>query len=365
MDKIHHLSLPKHARIIVISDIHGELQLLKKLLEKVNYSKEDYLIINGDMCEKGHDSQGVVQYVMALYEQHPHVYVTEGNCDTLVEDLLQENQELIDYLCKRRHSILNEWLDELGITVIEKTRVQEIKKVLTQHFPREIKWLCDLPTAIETEDYIFVHAGLADIKHWKDTERLQAIRMPAFLDKSHQTEKFVVVGHWPVVNYPSDIPSHNPIIDLEKKIIAMDGGNVVKNTGQLNAFIIDRNSDGDQFSFTYVDHFKASTILKDYKAERAMKGSIVYPFYNIVPLEKNQHFTLCRQQETDQLFYVKNEYIKQDGTGIFVVKTDVSCAQLSVGEGDLVSIVDDTCTGYTLVKKDGLEGWLPKSILGE
>jgi hypothetical protein len=35
LQKIKSLSIPKTSRIIVISDIHGELELFKKLLEKV------------------------------------------------------------------------------------------------------------------------------------------------------------------------------------------------------------------------------------------------------------------------------------------------------------------------------------------
>ncbi|MDT3495624.1 metallophosphoesterase, partial [Bacillus toyonensis] len=68
MEKIKKLSIPNNARVIIISDIHGELNLLKELLHKVNFKNEDYLIINGDLCEKGSDSIGVVDYVMDLVE---------------------------------------------------------------------------------------------------------------------------------------------------------------------------------------------------------------------------------------------------------------------------------------------------------
>lgn len=108
LDKIKKLSIPNNVRVIVISDIHGELELFKALLEKVKFSTEDYLIINGDLCEKGSNSKGVVSYVMELSANNPKVHVIEGNCDTLVEELLNENPQLINYLCTKRHSILNE-----------------------------------------------------------------------------------------------------------------------------------------------------------------------------------------------------------------------------------------------------------------
>ncbi|MFD3450407.1 metallophosphoesterase [Microbacteriaceae bacterium 4G12] len=363
MEKIIQISIPNNIRVIVISDIHGELDLFQSLLEKVNFNAEDYLIINGDLCEKGNNSIGVVNYLMALSATNPHIYITEGNCDTLVEYLLYEDPELIHYLRTRKHSILNEWLIQLGYDINEETNIQEIKEILTSHFSKEIKWLTELPTAIETDNYIFVHAGLADIENWKETDRNTAITLPTFLDKSHRADQYVIVGHWPVGNYPSDVPANNPIINQAKKIIAIDGGNAVKANGQLNAFIIHRSPVEDTFSYTYVDHFPTRQVLESFVADPTMIGAIGYPLYDVVPMEKGEHFTLCKQPTTNQLRYVKNEYLHQNDTGQFTAKTDVSCAQISVNKGDIVSVIDNCCTGYSLIKKDGVIGWVSKSIL--
>ena len=43
-------------RIIVVSDIHGDLTTFKNLLNKCEYNEnEDYLIILGDILEKGNE----------------------------------------------------------------------------------------------------------------------------------------------------------------------------------------------------------------------------------------------------------------------------------------------------------------------
>ena len=65
----------------------------------------------------------------------------------------------------------NEWLAQLNINVHKESDIRELKTKLMSHFSKEIKWLTELPTAIETEDYIFVHAGLEDREDWKETER--------------------------------------------------------------------------------------------------------------------------------------------------------------------------------------------------
>ncbi len=69
------------------------------------------------------------------------------------------------------------------------------------------------------------------------------------------------------------------------------------------------------------------------------------------------------QIETNKRLYVKNEYIKQNEAGDYTVKTDISCAQISVRKGDIVLLIDDSCTGYDLIKKDGVEGWIEKGLL--
>ncbi|KFN01698.1 serine/threonine protein phosphatase [Bacillus clarus] len=363
MEKIKKLSIPNDVRVIVISDIHGELELFKEFLHKVNFKEEDYLIINGDLCEKGRDSIGVVNYVMNLASCNPNVHVIEGNCEVLVEALLNENPGLINYLCTRKYSIYNEWLSQLNFPVSEETDIREVKHILMSNFSKEINWLTQLPTAIETEEYIFVHAGFENIEDWKKTKRKNTIAMPAFLNESHRTNKYVIVGHWPVVNYSEEAPSNNPVVDENKKIIAIDGGNAIKEAGQLNAFIIHRSTITDVFSYTSVDHFLQYEVLVDFNADSVMQGGVTYPYYYIEPVEKNKDFTVCKQRETNKLLYVKNEYIKQNESGDFTVKTDISCAQISVKKGDIVSLIDNSCIGYDLIKKDGVEGWIEKGIL--
>lgn len=221
MEKIQKLLISKGVRVIVISDIHGELNLLKELLHKVNFKDDDYLIINGDLCEKGNDSIGVVNYVMDLVVSKPNVYVIEGNCEAVVEAFVNENPALINYLCTRKNTIFNEWLAKLNVTVNEESDICEVKNILMGRFSKEIKWLTELPTAIETDDYIFVHAGLEDRENWRQTDRKNAIAMPEFFNKSHRADKYVIVGHWPVVNYSEEAPSNNPVIDKEKKLLRL------------------------------------------------------------------------------------------------------------------------------------------------
>jgi predicted phosphodiesterase len=65
-------------RHIVIGDIHGCIEELKVLLEKINLKDDDKIISLGDLVHKGPDSKGVVQFLRKLSSTHD-VYVVKGN----------------------------------------------------------------------------------------------------------------------------------------------------------------------------------------------------------------------------------------------------------------------------------------------
>lgn len=347
-------------RVIIMSDIHGDLDLLEKLLSQVAYHEEDVLIINGDLCEKGPNSLGVVRRIMKLAEESRRIYVTQGNCDILIKHVLNHNDSILEYMRKRKHSILNEMLEEQGRQLDDFSTLKELSKFYHAYYANEIGWLLALPVAIETEDHIIIHAGIETIDNWKDTSLDVALSIPAFYEKGHKANKIVVVGHWPVINYTSTSISHNnPIIDRDRKIICLDGGNQVKFDGQLNAIIIV----DDIYSHTYVDHQEVKReVLKSYQAPEGFLGAVTYPNYQLKKLVQEDHFTLCENVNLHIEQWVKNEYIeeRQDGT---YCKGDLSTTLLSVKAGDVISLLDDNCEAFVLVKKDGEVGWIPRDCI--
>ena len=116
-----------------------------------------------------------------------------------------------------------------------------------------------MPIAYETDDFIVIHAGIENKENWGETKEEVALYAQEFYKQGHQAEKIVIVGHWPVVNYRAkQVSSHNPIIDLDKKIIALDGGNQIKKDGQLNALIIQNG----MYSYKYVDELTTQKLCK-------------------------------------------------------------------------------------------------------
>jgi protein phosphatase len=356
MIDVRSLQLDQTKRSIVISDIHANVNLLKKLLHKLNYKEDDYLFINGDLCEKGANSLEVVKYIQDLSKQ-PNVYVTKGNCDVVYRYVLDGDEGIISYMNNQKNSILNEMLSKYSKSLEDFANVEEIAQFYRMHFLDEMEWIESLPIAYETDDFIIIHAGIENMEDWKHTEEAFALYAKAFYEKEHQADKMVIVGHWPVVNYRSvQVSSNNPIIDLDKKIIAIDGGNQIKADGQLNALIIENGT----YSFTYVDELIEEMIVqKDYINLLQRTGTVTYPNYEIQIIKQEEYFTLCKNSKLEIHHWIKNEYVMVE-EGQTYCKGDLSTTFLSVKQGEKVWVLDHECAGYFLIKRENGEvGWVP------
>ncbi|GEL77544.1 metallophosphoesterase [Tenuibacillus multivorans] len=355
MIDVRKLNLDKNRRIIVISDIHASLDLFKQLLSDVHYTNEDYLFINGDLCEKGHNSLEVVHYVKQMSLNSERVYLTKGNCDVIHRYVFEGHEGIYNYMESRKESVLNEMLEYHGKSLHDFQNLEELGTYYLNHFKNEIEWLDSLPTAYETDEYIIIHAGLNETL--EQTDEPTALYVPAFYEKGHKEDKIVIVGHWPVANYRANqISSNNPIIDYEQRVIALDGGNRIKRDGQLNALIIENGN----YSYTYVDSLRdGAYIQKDHLPSEDRKGNVTYPNYDMNIIKEEKFFTLCQNEKLGIQQWIKNEYlIESDGKTM--CKSDLSTTFLSVEAGDQVWIIDDNCAGYFLIKNvDGDVGWVP------
>jgi protein phosphatase len=356
--KVKRVHIDEKKRIIVISDVHGNLNVLKHLLEQTNFSTNDVLFINGDLIEKGNQNLETLRYVINLSKSHT-IYAICGNHDAIVYELHKEkeNPNFLPYLLWRKNSIIHEMASALSYTITEKTDMNKLKNLLIKHFQEELDWIINLPDIIETQKFIFVHAALTSI-NLEEQNVNKVRRSDSFLEDGITFNKYCIVGHWPVVLYCKGIPSCNPIVDQVHKIISIDGGNVLKRDGQLNALIIP-NMNSEDFKFDSYDELESVTILeKQEENENAMY--IPWIDNKIKILEKDDEFSYCEHEATGYKMWILNKYIfeKQDG----VYCEDSTDYRISVLPGDKVKLIEKTSRGY-LIKRDGVTGWYYGSII--
>lgn len=345
-------TLNSSKRMVVMSDIHGELELFKKALAHVNYSDEDILIIVGDVCEKGSNSLGLVRYLIELKKTH-EVYVLMGNCDTLYEDIYTDegssNEEVKQYMLYRKHTILNEMCEECGIEVNEQIDMEAMKKKLRECYSDEFSFLRDLPIILNTDNYIFVHAGI-ESEVLRENDAVQCLTRGSFLTTDKNFAKCVVVGHWPCGNYDRVINNNGIRVDWDKNIIAIDGGNQIKETGQLNILIIDRG----ELSFDFVDRFSKIKALEE-QCEGTEKMNLCFPYTELEIIEEGQEESLCLLKTFDSKRMIANREIYTYRGKTYCQDTCVG--DLEIGIGEILALIRMSEQGLLVKKANGDIGW--------
>lgn len=168
-------------RLLAIGDIHGCLQQLTELLDRVAPTARDQVVFLGDYVDRGADSAGVIDLLIAFGARFPATVFLRGNHEQMFTDYL-EGRDPTGFLLNGGLKTLASYHDR-GLWPV----------------PRNHRSFLDaLVNSYETDDYIFVHAGLrpglAVVD--QDPNDLLWIRRE-FIDSDYDWGKPVVYGHTP------------------------------------------------------------------------------------------------------------------------------------------------------------------------
>ena len=213
-------------------------------------------------------------------------------------------------------------------------------------------FLESLPQAIETEHYIFAHAAVRPDKPLRAHSVDELTRCDAFLQQGWRFDKWVIVGHYPVVLYGRDTVCANPVIDRDSHIISIDGGCVLKDDGQLNALVIPFEGSED-FDFVAYDDFPVMTV-QQAQAPSARSYYIRWGDNRVQVLRRGEEFSLCRHVRTGYEMEILTKYLYSDGE--FTDCNDCTDDVLELERGDRVSVIERTSRGF-FVKHKGRSGW--------
>jgi len=150
--------------IYVVGDVHGCLQELHRLIDRLDPSEDDLVVFVGDLVRKGPDSAGVIDFVRS----RPNFVTVRGNNE---EKLLRGETSL-------------DSLDDA-----------------------DLAWIADLPVAIHWDGALVVHAGVDPRKSLVEhtVDDVQNIRElgdgdyePPFWYDEYAGEHRVCFGHTPL-----------------------------------------------------------------------------------------------------------------------------------------------------------------------
>ena len=341
-------------RVLVVSDIHGNLPYFHGVLREAGFCDEDLLILDGDFLEKGKESLKTLREVMALCAKG-NVYALLGNCDDWAS-IFQEDgrwtKDILSYMRWRKSGLLWDMALELGLDPAAIEDFAQFKALLALHFAPEFTFLAGLPHALEAGNFIFAHAAVTPGKPLEEHSIGELVKCDAFYRLGYSFDKWVVVGHYPVMLYGEDIVSANPVIDRRRHIANIDGGCVLKDDGQLNCLMIP-DITGDALTFTAYDPFPVRRVLRD-QAPSARSAYIRWGDSSVQVLERGEEFSRCRHVRTGYELDILTRYLftNEEITDC----NDCTDYVLPLRAGDKVRVVEQTSRGW-FVKHNGVSGW--------
>lgn len=354
--RVVHAHLRPGCRVLAVSDIHGAPHLLRRVLDKLDYRPgQDALVLVGDVTEKGPDSLGALRLAMELAKK-PNVWVLRGNCDGLFFGT--EEPQLVPLLESRDDLLFWELCRALEIgREAALTDVAGAVARFRREYPAELAFLEGLPHILETEEYLFAHAGLSA---WAEPEQQQedfVLGAPAFYKTAPAFLKLLTVGHWPVCNYSETVCDLTPRYDPARRLLAIDGGNGVKEGGQVNGVVL---QDGVYKRYVCVDGLGRAQVLRPQK-ESETSVFFAWPDYAVDVLEEDKAGVLCAHAATGRTFRVPLQLLVRGGDGARLTG-DYTDYRPALRTGDRVSVIR-RCGGEVLVKKDSRQGWVPAEQL--
>lgn len=355
--KVEKVALPTGRRTLVISDIHGNLDFFKALLRQVRFSREDTLILLGDVLEKGVDSLATLRYVMELKKDHM-VHMLCGNCDNLAYNFVDQIPDIPPSFYESyvfgwgEKCVLWQMAEEAGVPLRSPADFPVLRQAIREKFAPELAFLRALPTILLSEQFLFVHGGVPREDRLEELPAWPCMKNDNFLGQGCSFRRWVVVGHWPVTLYDPAIPSAAPLILPERHIISIDGGCQLKWDGQLNALILP-DGEAPQFQWESYDGLPTATAL-DRQLPSPDPINIRWSENPVEVLERGAEFSRCRHLASGRVLDILTAYLYERGGVTRCEDSTDYC--LPVEPGDTLSIVRPTSRGY-LAKKNGVTGW--------
>ncbi len=173
-------------RIFAVGDIHGCFDKLDAMMKILPWDRDagDLLLFIGDYVDRGPKSRDVVEYLVTLKKSGGDFVFLKGNHEKM----------LLDYYIQQKDQML--YVANGGAETIASYVEGGIGRKAFILPEDHLEFLLSLKLYYETDDYIFVHAGLRDAIALDDQneEDLLWIR-EEFIYSAFDWNKRVIFGH--------------------------------------------------------------------------------------------------------------------------------------------------------------------------
>lgn len=177
-------------KIFAIGDIHGKVHKLRNLVDKLSLDNESTLIFLGDYIDRGKHSFEVIEYLLYLDRRYNCIFL-KGNHEDMFMDFMSGINETIFIQNGGRETI--ESYEKHGYDINPHTDYMD------RYIPGvHIKFYQSLKNYYQTDDYIFIHAGLLDnLPLEKQPVETLLWERYSFINSDFDWGKKVIFGHTP------------------------------------------------------------------------------------------------------------------------------------------------------------------------
>lgn len=211
------------SRIFAIGDIHGCSNTFRRLLlDKIKVRKSDLIYCLGDYIDRGHDSKGVIDFILELREQGYTIYTLRGNHEQMMLDATLSKEKW------------NHWIKNGGSEALKSFNITSLEELPSKY----LEFLESTDLYIETNDFIFVHAGLNFNLENPFVDKVSMLwSRDDYMDIAKINNKTVIHGHTPI--------SHIKMLNQpNKNNINIDGGCVFKKNKDFGYLVALSVTDG-------------------------------------------------------------------------------------------------------------------------
>lgn len=214
------VDISKYENIYVTSDIHGHYEEFMALLDKIRFSENDLLIVNGDCIDRGYDNLSILDYCFTT----ENVVLLMGNHEHMLTSMISGDYDMFE-----------NWTIYNGGNKTY-SELQNLKVENKNEFNKTLSMVNDLPHYIELDindnKYLIVHAGVRATNFSPKIDELMAIQgkqamwvRGSFLKSKYKTPFTVIFGHTPTFIIDYEINNNYPTYYLKK---SYDGAKVLE-----------------------------------------------------------------------------------------------------------------------------------------
>lgn len=192
-------------KTFVVGDIHGRCAQLLNLLDMLPRDpKTDTLVFLGDLIDRGADAPGCVENVLRMCNENPErVICLRGNHEQMLMDFLEGEPTIWLTPVVGGGRTFEQYTGKSPWADVEHETEEDMRLTFESALPEEhLEFMRNLPFYYEDEHAIYVHAGLDEGRHPRESEPMSLLWMRNMDFYKNYRGKPCVFGHTPTPLLP-------------------------------------------------------------------------------------------------------------------------------------------------------------------